>query len=210
MAKDILSDQINSLFAKEKWAEARALLEPELIKFPGSHWLLDRLSVTYYEQKNYQKAFTFINKAFAIAPRCPLVLWDYAGTCAAQGKTQASIQKYKALFDMFPDEFHEDECGEDMHWASSLIMDCFFRLAVCYQTLKKYHDAMSYLDEYIGIRTTRDDLDSLYSIADAKKLKARISYSQRTNGRIPGIATIGVVTTCYSVKRAHNILAGCR
>src|ERR1017187_7524837 len=113
MEKDILSDQVNSLFEKERWSEARKLLEVELKQSPRSHWVLDRLSVTYYEQKDYQKALTLIKKAFDLAPQCPLALWDYAGTCAALGQTQKAIRKYHALIEMYPDGFDEDECGED-------------------------------------------------------------------------------------------------
>ena len=200
MENDSLSDQINSLFEKEKWAEARKLLEEERKRTPQSHWVLDRLSVTYYEEKDYQKAMTLIKKAFAIAPRCPLVLWDYAGACAALGHAEEAIRKYDALIDMYPEGFHEDECGEDKNWASSLVMDCFFRLGVCFQELKTDDMAMYFFDEYINLRRKHKLLPSLYSTANAKKRKAMIEkqYAASTSNSLLSEA-----------RRAHGMLAGC-
>ncbi len=216
MEKVDFSDRINSLFEQEKWTEARALLEPELRKSPDSHWLLDRLSVTYYEQEDYRKAFTLIKKAFVIAPHCPLVLWDYAGACAALGRPKEAIKKYDALIEMYPDKFHEDECGEDMNWASSLVLDCFFRLGTCFQALNADHLAMSFFDDYIELRKKHKGLASLYSIADATKRKAMIAHANKTktaHGQrgIPGIvAKIERQESFLSeIKRAHKILAEC-
>lgn len=200
MEKDFLSDQINSLFEKEKWAEARKLLEEEQKRSPQSHWILDRLSVTSYEQKDYRKALTLVKRAFEIAPHCPLVLWDYAGTCAALGHAAEAIQKYHALIEMYPDGFNEDECGEDENWASSLVMDCFFRLAVCFQELKTFDMAICFFDDYINLRKKHKSLPSLYSIANARKRKTMIEKQHAvspSNSILP------------EARRAHGMLTAC-
>jgi|ERR1017187_2192746 tetratricopeptide (TPR) repeat protein len=201
MEKDILSDQVNSLFEKERWSEARKLLEVELKQSPRSHWVLDRLSVTYYEQKDYQKALTLIKKAFDLAPQCPLALWDYAGTCAALGQTQKAIRKYHALIEMYPDGFDEDECGEDKNWASSLVMDCFFRLGACFQEIKRNDMATLFFDDYLNLRRKHKTLPSLYSTAEAKKRKAMI------DGQNPASAANSILP---EARRAHGMLVACQ
>ena len=200
MEKDILSDQVNSLFAKERWSDARKLLEVELKRSPRSQWVRDRLSVTYFELMDYPKALALIKKAFDIAPKCPLVLWDYAGTCAALGQAQKAILKYHALIEMYPDGFNEDECGEDRNWASSLVMDCFFRLGVCFQELRNNDMAILFFEDYINLRRKHRPLSSLYSITDAKKRKA-IVEGQNSDSAAHSILP--------EARRAHGILAEC-
>ncbi|MGA8535109.1 MAG: hypothetical protein WB615_13455 [Candidatus Tumulicola sp.] len=54
--KKSTTNRIETLIAREKRASARALLQAELKKEPQSHWLLARLALTHYEQRNYKKA----------------------------------------------------------------------------------------------------------------------------------------------------------
>jgi tetratricopeptide (TPR) repeat protein len=70
---------IEVLIEKERWSETRALLGQALKLEPRHHWLLTRISLTYYEQRLYSDALKYSMRAFAEAPECPLVLWDYAG-----------------------------------------------------------------------------------------------------------------------------------
>src|SRR5438309_778426 len=74
---------IDRLFAQERWADARAVLAKELAREPDSHWLRARLSTTYYEELNYDRALEEVEEARRLAPDCPLVLWEYAGTLDA-------------------------------------------------------------------------------------------------------------------------------
>jgi hypothetical protein len=50
------SNKINALFATKNWAEARKLLQSQLCKQPDNHWLLTRISTTFYEERYYKKA----------------------------------------------------------------------------------------------------------------------------------------------------------
>jgi predicted Zn-dependent protease len=63
MPRNGRSEPLNDLFDREDWSGARRLILPELKKTPDSHWLLDRLSVTYYEQRKYAEALRIIRKA---------------------------------------------------------------------------------------------------------------------------------------------------
>src|SRR5688572_8717949 len=98
MPTDTLSKRINRLFDHEKWAAARSLIERELATLPADdwtrHWWLTRLSTTYYEERNYKKARELAEQAVAIAPSCPLVLWDLAGTLDMLGDKAGAIHTY--------------------------------------------------------------------------------------------------------------------
>jgi tetratricopeptide (TPR) repeat protein len=63
-----LTEKINDFFEREAWSGARALLNKELKKTPDSHWLLARLSTTYYEQRRYDKALEITRQAERLAP----------------------------------------------------------------------------------------------------------------------------------------------
>jgi tetratricopeptide (TPR) repeat protein len=169
MGTDQLSTQIGRLFAKEDWKKARTLLEKELARTPDSHWLLDRISVTYYEQKQYEKALAWIERAFSIKSDCPLVLWDYAGTLFALEMNDEALGLYTRIINSYPDGLLRDECGEDPNWVSSLVMDCFFRIAMCMKKLNRPHDASWFLENFIRMRIKHPKLESLYSVEAAEK-----------------------------------------
>jgi len=166
MRKDTLSETINQLFAAERWAEARPLIEAELRK-PGNendHWLLTRLSTTYYEERQYQKALELVRQAEKIAPDCPLVLWDLAGTLDALDRPLEALKIYEKLIDD-PDRIAEEECGEGRDWAVALSTDCLYRAAICLKHLGMSATAIQALAAYIRIRELGGG--SIYSIQDA-------------------------------------------
>ena len=43
-------NHIETLIEQEKWTDARQAIQEELKAAPDNHWLLTRLSTTYYEQ----------------------------------------------------------------------------------------------------------------------------------------------------------------
>ncbi len=73
-------NQIEKYIEEEKWVKARIEILKELKHHKDDHWLIIRLSTTYYEEQKYQKAFELAGRALKLAPNCPLVLWDYACT----------------------------------------------------------------------------------------------------------------------------------
>jgi hypothetical protein len=74
-----MSKAIEAAIRTEKWERVRQLIRAELKEEPDSHWLLTRLSLTYYEEQAYRKSLSYSRKALKLAPRCPRALWDYAG-----------------------------------------------------------------------------------------------------------------------------------
>src|SRR5687768_1235920 len=92
-----MSKEIEKLIDAEDWKAARKLIHAALRKEPDSHWLLTRLGLTHYEERNYRKALLYDTQALELAPNCPLVLWDYAGTLDMLGRNKEAIAIYRKL-----------------------------------------------------------------------------------------------------------------
>src|SRR5687767_11755818 len=123
---------IEAALEREDWEGARRRIRDELKNDPDSHWLLARLSTTYYEQRRYTKALTIIKKAYKLSPQCPLVLWDYAGSLDAVGRPGQALKLYTVLIKKGPRALGVmDPCGEGTEWAMGLVTDCLYRGAVC-------------------------------------------------------------------------------
>src|SRR5438045_746826 len=128
-----MSKEIEKLIGAEDWKAARKLIRTALRKEPDSHWLLTRLGLTYYEDRNYKKALFYSTQAMALAPKCPLVLWDYAGTLDMLGQNKEAIAIFKNLIKRGIDKIAYGACGEGKAWARGVIADCFYRIAKCYE-----------------------------------------------------------------------------
>lgn len=90
-------DALEALLDAERWADARATIRAELRNVPNDHWLLTRLALTYYEQRNYRSALRHSEQALALAPKCRLVLWDYAGALQMIDRHEQAIAVYADL-----------------------------------------------------------------------------------------------------------------
>jgi tetratricopeptide (TPR) repeat protein len=137
-----LSRKINSLFAREKWREARNLIGAELKKAPDDHWLLERLATTYYEERQYDEAWRLIKRAQKLKPDCPLVLWTLGNTLDMLGRPVEAAKIYFSLIKRAAkkrglEQIANDECGEGVEWAKSLLVDCLYRLAICCEKMNK-------------------------------------------------------------------------
>src|SRR5260370_22648315 len=97
MARDAVNAQINDLFRKDRWNEARKLLERELTKDPDNHWLLTQIGVTLYEQHRYKEALRLLQKSRKILDDCPLTLWNLAGTFDALGRPAKAARIFTRL-----------------------------------------------------------------------------------------------------------------
>jgi tetratricopeptide (TPR) repeat protein len=171
-------NRIEELIAQERWADARKQIERELKTRPDSHWLLTRLSTTYYEEMDYSTALGLVLRAYGLAPNCPLVLWDLAGTLDALGQKRPAIEIYQRLLSRGVSNVANDECGEGEAWAESLLADCHYRIAGCYEDLGLWQEATAHYEQHskaldAGVQSiyTREDtaarLDRLSAILAA-------------------------------------------
>jgi tetratricopeptide (TPR) repeat protein len=161
------SKKINQLFKEEKWIEAKAYIFDLLKEDPCSHWLLTRLSTTYYEEKEYDRALEYAEQTLKIAPHCPLVLWDYAGALDMLNRFSDAISIYKSLIRRGINRIAYDECGEGIRWARVFINDCRYRLGLAYASTGKFNLAKKYLREHISNRN--GNTPSIYSLREVKK-----------------------------------------
>jgi hypothetical protein len=158
-------DRVESLIEQEKWSAARRAIEEELRDHPDDHWLLTRLSTTYYEEGDYEAALRWAEKAKEIAPDCPLVLWDYAGALDMLGRERDALKVYRSLVERGVDAVAEDGCGEGVEWAKGLLADCVFRAGCCLEDLGDNRGASRLYRTYLALVDL--GVESIYPRAEA-------------------------------------------
>jgi len=126
---------IEQQIEREDWEGARRLIEIELLSKPDDHWYLTRLSSTYYEQRDYRRALELSSRALEIAPLCPLILWDHAGTLEMLDRPREALSIYRRLVGRGVENLAHGECGEGRPRARGLIADSLFRMGTCYAAL---------------------------------------------------------------------------
>lgn len=184
MTKEEFSEHLDQLFDAERWADARALIVGALRVHRGDHWLLSRLSTTYYEERNYAKALEVAKRAYAAAPNCPLVLWDLAGAMDATGHTRDAIRMYRRLIGRGERAIAHDECGEGERWARALVTDCWYRLGLCYRDTGDVARAIECLEKFLN--RLLNGSESIYTDADAlRHLKQLGAHSLTIEVRPP-------------------------
>jgi tetratricopeptide (TPR) repeat protein len=142
---------INEAFDKENWPVARERIVAALEREPDSHWLLSKLSATYYEEREYQQALEYAQKAAAIAPECPIVSWDLAGALLATNDPGAALRIYLRILDGGPAKAAScpHGAGEGEKWALSLLIDCLFMAGVCEQRLGEKSAAIDFFLDFV-------------------------------------------------------------
>ena len=72
-------ERINRALDREDWETARRLLLDELKTAPDDHWLLTNIATTFYEQRCYEEALVWSERAQKEAPTAP---WCFGITLA--------------------------------------------------------------------------------------------------------------------------------
>jgi tetratricopeptide (TPR) repeat protein len=140
------------LFQREEWEKARKVLLQRLKDEPDDHWLITRIGTTYYEERDYEKALEYHETAMRLAPRCPLVLWDYAGTISMLGREKEAIGIWKRLIRRGVREIAYGRCGEGIRRARELTNDCRYTIGAAYASLGRSDLAKRYLRAHIAHR----------------------------------------------------------
>jgi tetratricopeptide (TPR) repeat protein len=172
-----MSRQIEKAISRENWKAARRLISAGLRKDPDNHWLLTRLSLTYYEERRYTRALAYSERALAIAPRCPLALWDHAGTLEMLGCVEESADHYRRLIRCGVRALAFGDCGEGVRWARGLVADCWYRLGQCESKLGRKKHAVRCLRRHLSLRgpgcrsiyplrTARRELETLTAVSN--------------------------------------------
>jgi len=165
--------QIEEAIGRDDWDRARLLIRQWLRREPNDHWLLTRLGLTYYEQKQYKRALHYELKALQIEPYCPLVVWDYAGTLDMLGRKKEALSVYRWLTSWGEERVAHGRCGEGIQAARSLIADCFYRIGTILEEQGQRKRAIAAFREHLSRRTrgTR----SIYPLSKVKRRYAKLS-----------------------------------
>ena len=154
-------DTIEELVEKEDWENARKAILEELETNPDSHYLVTRLALTYYEQRQYETTLHYSQESMKLAPRCPLVLWNYAGALEQTGHECEAIRIWKSLLRRGVERIAHGPCGEGIRQAESLLNDCRYRIGKTYYFLGRHALAWHYMHAHL--RHRRRGLPSIYS-----------------------------------------------
>ncbi|HUJ57114.1 MAG TPA: hypothetical protein VLX92_01415 [Kofleriaceae bacterium] len=169
-AKRRTASTVEELIAAEDWTGARRKLQAELRESPGSHWLMSRLALTYYEQRNYRSALDLEKRALRIAPRCPLSLWGLAGAHDMLGRKTEATALYMQLIRRGVQRLAHGDCGEGVPWARGLVADCWYRVGAIRDDQGDVHGATVAFQRHLQHRRRGS---SIYSVRDVRaKLRA--------------------------------------
>lgn len=133
---------IERAIAGDDWLRARKLIQAVLKRSPEDHWLLARLALTHYEEREYATALRHALKAAGIAPHCLLVLWEVAGAMDMLEQSSAALRAYRKLTRKSLDGLAHGPCGEGLAWARGLIADVYFRVGQIHERLGRRRRAL--------------------------------------------------------------------
>ena len=165
--------KLERLIVKGQSKRAADLGRKLMVAAGDCHWCLARLSTAYYEARKYRKALRIVEKARELNPRCPYVLWNYAGTLDMVGRKQEAIRIFKSLLRRGIQNIAHGECGEGVRWAESLLNDCRFRVADSYYFQGKKRLSTRWLMAHLSHR--RPGLHSLYSMKEVRELQTMLT-----------------------------------
>ncbi|HLW64252.1 MAG TPA: tetratricopeptide repeat protein [Gemmataceae bacterium] len=166
MADDTIGASLAALFQAARWADARKLLEAELVKDPDNHWLLTQLGVTYHEEQRYQEAIELFDAARRLMPDCPLVLWNLASTLYALRKHDRAVKTYTRLLESAI-EPGIDVCWDSPEWGAALKADCVYRLGQCFLNQHKKEKAEDCFRQYLNLLLS--GIEGSYSLQDVSR-----------------------------------------
>lgn len=162
-----MSREIESAIKRDDWKTARRLVRAALRQQPNDHWLLARLSLTYYEEFDYRRALAIGQRAYKLAPRCPLVLWDLAGTLDMLGRHREAMIIFHRLIRRGIESIAFDDCGEGLAWARGLVADCWYRLARLHSKRNRRRDAVRCYRQHLAMRGP--GCHSIYSLREVRR-----------------------------------------
>ncbi len=143
---------IERAIRQERWSIARHHIQIAMRSRPKDHWLLTRLSTTYYEQRAYRRALGYCLQAYTLAPHCPLVLWDLACALQMSGDTRKAKEVFRRLIRHGVNRISAGDCSEGRSWARGLIADCWYRLARCERDAGRSTKAMVCIRRHLRLR----------------------------------------------------------
>jgi hypothetical protein len=106
------------------------------------------------------------------------VLWDLAGTLDMLDKPAKALSIYRKLLQRGVAGIAHGDHGEGTAWATALLVDCVYRIGVCFQDLRRPHHALHFLLAFLDLRSRCSG--SIYAPDEAL---ARISRLLKQDGK---------------------------
>jgi len=169
-----MSATIERYLKGKEWKRARALIQEQLVFEPADHWLWMHLGLTYYEEKEYEKAVRCSQWAVQLEPRCPLGLWHLAGALYMTGDEAAAVAVWISLLHMDVEEVAFGEHGEGMDRALQLINDIHYRMGRYYHRIGEDRLAAESFRKHLHNR--HHGVSSSYDIKETEELLAQVSH----------------------------------
>ena len=157
-----LLEEFYCAYHDENYITAIIALE-EVMRLEGKEnfWLYSRLSSCYYELRDYKKALEFAEKAFALKPESPLVLWDYASVLIMLNREEEAIQLLKRIQFMQDDLTIYGFSHPEIDWMKSLKNDANFLIGKAYYTICQDKDSKQHLERYLS--NIKKGINTIYS-----------------------------------------------
>ena len=171
-------NEIELLLDAEKWEEARIFLFKAIKEYPEEYFLYSRISLTYYEEKNYEKALEYSKIAYSMQPNDPIIQWDYAGALSMTNEEELAIKMWQKIIDKSLNELAFNEFGEGIRAAKSLYNDTLYRIGYCYFSLNNFDLAIQFIQKHINNR--QRGIPSLYTLSSVKKEMKEIIHSSKS------------------------------
>ena len=140
-----------------------------LRRSPKDHWLLARLALAHYEQREYATALKFGLKAADLAPYCPLVLWEVAGAMDMLEEGSAALRVYRKITRKSLADLANGPCGEGLLRARGLLADVYYRIGRIHDRHQRPHRAIAAFEKALSWRSERATC-----IYDRREIQARL------------------------------------
>ncbi len=150
--KENFSNNLNGLFEKDKWNEARELLEKEIIIFPQEYFLITSLAKVCYNTEHFEDSLEYATQAMKIEPNDALVIYDYACALSALEKNEEAIRQWNKIINMDINKIAYGDYGEGMKWAKSIVNDSRYRIALSHVELQNIKEAKRLINEHLQYR----------------------------------------------------------
>ena len=143
---------IEKAIKADDWIGARRLIKAELKSAPKDHWLLSRLALTFYEQRQYKRALYWDARALHVSPYCPMAIWGLAGALDMLGRHSQALSLYRYLLSWGEEQLAHGECGEGILKARSALADCRYRIACIWQEKRQWKRAAAEYEKHLAAR----------------------------------------------------------
>lgn len=147
--------EIEEAIALEDWPGARRIIRRALKRSPADHWLLARLALTHYEEREYARALKYAMRAADAAPYCPLVLWEVAGALEMLEQDSAALRVYGQLTRKSLDDLAHGPCGEGLPSARGIMSDVYYRIGCIHEQHSRRKRAIAAFEKALSWRRER-------------------------------------------------------